>query len=317
MFPGLGDLAERQREAREKVLGVRELRYFLTLAETGNFGRAARDLNVGRAAISLAVRKLEQGLGTQLLRRHGRGVTMTAVGASLRDRLQTVLHLLAAPLDDAAANSVPSGISFAVPMESDALVTPLLSAFRARWPDVKLTVREGGGADLEEWLLCRRVDLALLRDPPALPEIEIRPVLTERLGLVASVHSNWVQEARPLSLRELAGNSLVLPDPSHWIRRRLEIAAQQHGIRLSPNLQVNSTSLIKTIVRGALGYTILPSSSIRDDVARGILAFRAIRQPELTSTCAIAFHRGAPLSLVPNIAEMVRDVVAAQVGGRA
>jgi LysR family nitrogen assimilation transcriptional regulator len=293
---------------REKALGLRELRYFLRTAETGNLGRAARDLNVSQPAISLLVRKLEQGLGAQLLVRHGRGVTLTAAGAELRDRLKTVLQLLASPLDDVAANSVPPSLSFGVTAESSAMVSPLVSAFRARWPEVKLAVLEGNGADLEEWLLGHHVDLALLQDPPALPEIEIRPVLTEHLGLVGSVHSPLVQEARTPSLSELATESLILPDSSHWVRRRLEIAAQRCGIRLSPMVQVSSTALVKMMVRSALGYTILPLSSVQDEVARGALAFRTIRQPQLTSTRAMALHRAAP-SAVLALADMARDVI--------
>jgi LysR family transcriptional regulator, nitrogen assimilation regulatory protein len=75
-FPVLADPATRQSEAREKALGLRELRNFLSVAQTGNLGRAARDLNLSQPAISLQLRKLEEGFGTPLLLRHGRGVTM-------------------------------------------------------------------------------------------------------------------------------------------------------------------------------------------------------------------------------------------------
>jgi LysR family nitrogen assimilation transcriptional regulator len=313
-FPILADPTLRQSEAREKALGLRELRYFLRVAQTGNLGRAARDLNVSQPAISLQLRKLEEGFGTQLLLRHGRGVTLTAAGASLRDRLHSVMQLLASPLDDAAAGSAPTAISFAGPTESVApLMAPLVMAFRSRWPEVILDVREGSGADLEEWLLHRHVDIALLLDPPSLPDIEIRPVLTENLGLVAPVHSHLVSDAQPISLRELAGDSLILPCPSHWIRRRLEIAAQQCGMRLNPVLQVNSTALTRVMVRSGLGYTILPRSCVQDDIAHGALAFRTIGQPQLACTRVIAFHHAASNTLVPAFADMACDAMAALV----
>src|SRR5215471_13425016 len=93
-FPVAKDPASLHSEAREKVLGLRELRYFLSVAQTGNIGRAARDLNVSQPAISIQLRKLEEGFGAQLLLRHGRGVSLTPAGACLRDRLQTVMQLL-------------------------------------------------------------------------------------------------------------------------------------------------------------------------------------------------------------------------------
>ena len=142
-------------------------------------------------------------------------------------------------------------------------MTPLALAFRSRWPDVTLDIREGNGADLEEWLLHRHVDLAILQDPPALPDIEITPMLTESLGLVAPVHSHLVADTRPMSLRELGGDSLILPGPQHWIRRRLEIAAQQSGMRLNMVLQVNSIALAKVMVRSGLGCTIFRAALCR------------------------------------------------------
>ena len=221
------------------------------------------------------------------------------------------MRLLASPLDDAPAEPMPSTICFAVPAETSApLMTPLALAFRSRWPDVTLDIREGNGADLEEWLLHRHVDLAILQDPPALPDIEITPMLTESLGLVAPVHSHLVADTRPMSLRELGGDSLILPGPQHWIRRRLEIAAQQSGMRLNMVLQVNSIALAKVMVRSGLGCTILPRSFVQDEIACGALAFRPIGQPQLTCTRAIAFHRAASNTLVPAFADMACDAMA-------
>src|SRR5579862_5309190 len=144
-FPVLRDAALLQSEAREKALGLRELRYFLSVAQTGNLGRAAQLLNVSQPAISLQLRKLEDGLGTQLVLRHGRGVTLTAAGTCLRDRLQTVLQLLSSPLDDSDPEALPSTVSLGVPAEAGApLVAPLARMVRERWPDIALDIREGG-----------------------------------------------------------------------------------------------------------------------------------------------------------------------------
>ncbi len=88
-------------------------------------------------------------------------------------------------------------------------------------------------------------------------------MLTESLGLVAPVHSHLLADTRPASLRELGGESLILPGPQHWIRRRLEMAAQQSGMRLNPVLQVNSTALAKVMVRSGLGCTFSRAASCR------------------------------------------------------
>lgn len=311
-FPVVTAAALQQCEAREKALGLRDLRYFLSVAQSGNVGRAARDLNVSQPAISLQLRKLEVGLGTQLLLRHSRGITLTPAGARLRDRLQTVMHLLASPLDEGEAEPAESRVTFAIPTElSVPLVSPLAAAVRSRWPDVTLDVREGSGADLEEWLLNRHVDLAVLQDPPTLPDIEIAPILTEDLGVVVPARSPLADTIRPLSLRDLAGETLVLPGRQHWIRRRMERAAQHAGVRLMPAVQVSSSALAKVMVHNGFGCTVLPRSCVQDEIARGAVVFRPLAYPSLASTQAIAFHRAASNSLVPVFAEMARSLVVA------
>lgn len=310
-FPVLRDAASLQSDAREKALGLRELRTFLSVAQTGNLGRAAQVMNLSQPAISLQLRKLEDGLGTPLLLRHARGVTLTRAGACLRDRLHTVLQLLASPLDEGGAEPVVDRVSLAVPAEAGTpLIAPLARTFRERWPDVTLDVREGNGAELEEWLLHRHVDLAVLQDPTPLADLTVVPMLSEDLGLVAPVHSHLAQERKPLNLRELAGETLILPGSQHWLRRRLDHAAQQCGVRLSPVLQVNSAALTRMMVRGGLGCSVLPSSAVHEEVALGALAFRPIGRPPLTCTSAIAFHRAASNTLVAAFAAMARDVVA-------
>ncbi len=314
-FPARVPAVPLQSDTRERPFDLRELRYFHSVARTGNFGRSARELNVSQPAISHQVRKLEEGLGTQLLVRHGRGVALTPAGACLRDRLETVMRLLASPLDeDVATVTVPGSVSLAVPAEAGPLLAaPLVRAFRARWPDVPLDIREGSGSELEEWVLHRRVDIAVVQDPPVLPELEVSPILTESLGLVAPVHSRTAEDAGPLRLRDLIGESLILAGPQHWIRRRLDSAAQQYGIRLVPAMQVSSVASTKVMVRNGIGCTILPLTAVQDEVTRGALAFRPISHPPLTSTCALAFCRQAANAVVVEFAELAREAMTALV----
>jgi LysR family transcriptional regulator, nitrogen assimilation regulatory protein len=305
--------ASLQSDVKERSLDLRELRYFHSVARTGNFGRSARDLNISQPAISHQLRKLEEGLGTQLLVRHGRGVMLTPAGACLRDRLDTVMQLLSSPLDEGTAGaSVPGSLSLAIHAETGPLlVAQLANEFRARWPDVALDIREGSGTDLEEWVLHRRVDVAIMQDPPKLDELKVTPVLKESLGLVISVGSSAIGDSRPLRLRDLDGQSLILPSRQHWIRRRVAAAAQRYGLRLEPILQVDSVASTKAIVRNGLGCTILPLTAVQDEVARGVLAFRPIVHPELVSVCAIARHYATAAPIVATFADIAHQAMTA------
>jgi len=301
-----------QSETRERAFDLRELRYFYSVARTGNFGRAARELNISQPAISHQIRKLEEGLGTQLLVRHGRGVMLTPAGGRLRDRIDAIIQLLSTPLTEGAAAAAATGsISLAVSAEiAPLLIAPLAKQFRARWPGVALHVREGTGADIEQSILNHRVDMAVTHDPPNLPELDVTPVLSESLGLVVPVHSAAAQDGRPVRLREIAGEALILPGSEHWICRRVETAAQRYGLRLDRRLQVNSVASTKAMVRNGLGSTILPLISVQDEVSRGVLAYRPVSHPELLSHCAIVCRRAAP-PIVADFVEIARGTMTA------
>lgn len=291
------------------ALELRELRYFAAAARAGNLGRAAQELNVTPPAISQQLRKLEDALGTQLLIRHGRGVTPTPAGACLLERIDTVLRLLHAPLEADLASAPPHGtVSFAVPAEiGAALVAPLLAQVRRRWPAVTLDLRESVGDGLNT-LLAGHVDIALLQDPPDLDELLVEPLLTEGLGLVASPRDALAESSLPLRLRDLAQVPLILPNPRHWIRRLLVKAGFQRGVRFDAVFQVDSVAMTKEMVRNGLGCTILPAAAVRDETARGALVFRPIAQPALSTIHAIAFRRMAAPA-VRDLAQVMGDAI--------
>jgi LysR family nitrogen assimilation transcriptional regulator len=292
------------------ALGLRELRYFAAAARAGNLGRAAQELNVTAPAISQQLRKLEDELGTQLLIRHGRGVTPTPAGACLLQRIDVVLRMLNAPLDPEPASDATGGtVSLALPAEiATLLVAPLVAQVRRRWPGITLDLQESAGGGTESRLLCGQTDIAVLHDPADLDELQIDRLLTEGLGLVVSPRDALAASSLPLRLRDLAGVPLILPNARHWIRRLLAKAGFQRGVRFDPVFQTDSVSITKEMVRNGLGCTILPAVAVRDEVARGALVFRVLEQPAVSAGCAVAFGR-VVAPVVRDIAQVVGDAI--------
>jgi LysR family transcriptional regulator, nitrogen assimilation regulatory protein len=291
---------------------LRELCCFAIVAHSGSFGRAAREQRISQPTLSRQIRDLEDALGTQLLIRHARGVTLTASGSCLLDRLDTIMHLLDAPLQAEGEAAVHGTVSLAMPGEVAPLLgPPLIAAFHGRWPHVTLDVKEAASGTLEAWLLNGRVDIALVQDPPELDELRVEPLLSENLGLVAAPRSRLGDSDAPVRLRELAGHKLILPRAHHWIARRLASAAFQRGVRIEPVYEVDSLALIKEMVRGLLGCTVLPCMAIRDELARGSLVFRPIEQPTLCATHAIAFRQTTTAPRLRGFVGVIGDVVMA------
>jgi LysR family transcriptional regulator, nitrogen assimilation regulatory protein len=297
-----------------RALELRDLRCFHSVALTGNFGRAARELNVSQPNVSYQVQKLEQELGTQLVIRHRRGVTLTQAGSCLMERLGVILDLLNAPLEPAAAERTSGTISIALPPELVPLLAPqLLEECHERWPHLTLAIQEGVSASLEEWVLDRRVDVAVLQDPPALDELTIEPVVSERLGLVSGMRTIRLEGTDSVWVRQLAELKLILPHPRHWIRRSVETAAFRRGIVLNQVEQVNGVALIKEMVRDGSRHTVLPFAAVRDEVARGTLSFLPIDHAPLLTVHAIASRSGgAPAPFVTAVSRLLRDVMSSQ-----
>jgi LysR family nitrogen assimilation transcriptional regulator len=293
-----------------KSLEMRELRYFHTVVLTGNFGRAARALNVSQPNISQQVLKLERDLGTQLLIRHRRGVTLTRAGFLLMERLDAMFALLSVPLEQALMAEQTTGIiAVALPAESAPLLAlKLLEECRRRWPNVKLAIREGTSASLERWVLDRQVDIGVLQDPPPIDEFYNEPIVTERLGLVCDVRTMGSDSAAPIRVRELAGVNLILPEPRHRIRRLIERAVFQRGVVLDQVQQVDGVSMIKEMVRNGLGCTVLPFVAVREEVARGSLYFRPIEHNPLLVTHGIT-TRNNMAPFVGDIRNVLRDAM--------
>jgi LysR family transcriptional regulator, nitrogen assimilation regulatory protein len=304
-----------QATATRRALELRDLRGFHSVARTGNFARAARDLNMSQPNVSYQVQKLEQELGIQLLIRHRRGVTLTQAGSRLLERLEVILHLLNAPLEPAVTSERPIGtISMALPPELAPLLVPrLLEECQELWPDVTLAINEGTSASLEEWVLDRRVDVAVLQDPPKLDGISIEPVVTERLGLVSGVRTIRLEGTDSVRVRQLAELKLILPQPRHWITRAVENAAFRRGIALNLAQHVDNVALLKEMVRDGSGHTILPLAAVDDEVARGTLSFLPIDHAPLITIHAIAWRSGAePAPFVAEVARLLRDVMSNQ-----
>jgi LysR family transcriptional regulator, nitrogen assimilation regulatory protein len=305
------------REMASRVPELRELRYFRSVARTGNFGRAARELNISQPTVSHWVHRLEEQVGRPLLVRHGHGVTLTPAGSSLLERLDVIMHLLALPLDETQASealfSSPTlGIS---PEAAPIIISSLMERSAARRPGPSFAVVEAVSAKLEELLLSRRLDMAVLQDPPALESIRTEPILSDPLGLVVSARSALAQLTGPVHLRQLAELPLLLPDPMHSVHRKLESAGFQRGIRLKTLMHVDSPSVAKEMVRKDLGYAVLPSIAMQDELARGEMVFIPIDKPNLSVVHAFAYRDDATASHVMEFAKEIRAVMAERVRG--
>jgi len=285
------------------------------IARVGSVSRAARELRVAQPALSRQVAKLEDELGTALFVRHGRGVRLTSAGAQLLERAEIIINLVAQTGERVQASSdrLSGHIALGLPPAVGVWVAPpIAEVFHDRWPAVTLHIREGLSSSLQEWLLDRRVDVALVYNQTPLEAFDIRPLCSEAMVIVGPPGESLIDRrcGEPLRIRDLAELPLIVPGFPHANRRVLEQAAVQHGVHLRIVLEVDSVTLTRALVRRGLGYSVLTYTAIQEAVERGELRALPIERPAIRSTVALATLREQRASrLVRAMSEVVGDKV--------
>ena len=285
------------------------------IARVGSFSRAAAELYVAQPALSRQIAKLEEELGTTLFVRHGRGVRLTSGGAQLLERAEMILNFVAQTGEHVRASTdrLSGHIALGMPPAIGVRVSaPIVQAFRARWPAVGLHIREGLSSSLQEWLLDRRVDLAIVYNQPALEAFDVMPLCSEAMVIVGPPDDTVIERrgGEPLRIRDLAELPLIVPGFPHANRRVLEQAAVQHGVHLRVMLEVDSVTLTKALVNRGLGYSLLTYTAIQEEVERGDLRALPIERPSIRSIVSLATLREQRASrLVRTMADVVQEKV--------
>jgi DNA-binding transcriptional LysR family regulator len=204
---------------------LRHLRYFVAVAEESSFTAAARRVHVAQQVLSTQIRQLEDAVGTQLLERGPRGVTVTPAGKAFltaaRETLADLDRGVAAARNAARAvtGTLSVGISLAAGGDTR---TMLLAAFERAYPQVDVRLVTFDLTQPACGLLDRSSDVALLRPPVAAAGIELRQLDQESRVFVLPVgHPLTFHDT--LTLADVAGQSWVAAglatdgcDPAPW-----------------------------------------------------------------------------------------------------
>jgi LysR family transcriptional regulator, nitrogen assimilation regulatory protein len=168
-------------------LSLKQLRYFVAVADAGALSVAAETLNIAQSALSHHVGDMEAALGVQLLERSARGVALTASGQRLYEHAGAILTALErAEADVRTVAGMPSGpIAVGLCHRAVEVVSlPIMQETRRQWPDIRLTLVEGLSGGLIERVLSGELDFAVAYNPPPDRRLRSVAVLEEQLYLV-------------------------------------------------------------------------------------------------------------------------------------
>ena len=311
-------------------MNLKQLEYFVHVAELGSFSKAALVLDIAQPALSRQVRALEIELRETLLLRNGRGVSLTEPGKRLLEHSVGILQLVTRAREDmGATRDEPVGriVIGLPPSISRQLTLPLIDSFKRTLPRARLAIVEGLSAHVAEWIVTGRVDLGLLLNPEAQPSLDITPVLEEDLCLVerapkarakrgADAAGKPQRKGRqpstraPLRLTELPHYPLIVPERSHAIRRLLETQAALAGIKLDIAWEVSSIPSIIDLVSAGYGYAVLSASAVHASTRAADLKVRPVCEPRLTSVlCLAASAHKRPTPLTRHAGRLLTELV--------
>ncbi|MGL4249073.1 MAG: LysR family transcriptional regulator [Aeromonas sp.] len=245
---------------------LRTLRYFMAVVEKQNFTRAAESLNMAQPPLSQQIRKLEQTLGTPLLRRLTRSVEVTEAGASLYRDAREIVTLAEAAKQKvkriARGEQGALRIGFAGSTVLHPTVLRLLHDYRERYPDVALTPQEGAMPTLVKALHNDQLDAAILRLPCSNSQGFEHHLIEQEPLLIALPINHPMAEEGPIALTSLQQESFILfpREIGPGLHDGIMNMCLEAGFE--PLLGAVCPQVISTVgmVQAGFGVTLVPSS---------------------------------------------------------
>ena len=249
-------------------MDFRQLRTFSCVAELGSLSKASDTLRIAQPALSRQIKLLEHELRAELFTRNGRGMVLTEAGRVLLARTAGIVRQIDQIRDDiqSAAGS-PSGrvVLGLVPTVSCVLSARLARRTVETYPGISLCIVESYSGHLIEWLHRGEMDLAIIYGPPADLHLGIQSLGRDNVVAVGPRGSGLARK-KQVNMDWLLRQRLVLPSHSHGLRALIERAAAKRKMKLDVQLEADSFRVLTSLVEEGLGYTLLPPSSVRNEV---------------------------------------------------
>lgn len=282
-------------------MDIKQLKYFIAIAEEGSLSAASARLHVAQPSLSQHVIKVEQELGVTLIERSPRGIVLTESGQILLKHARDICSSMDVCRESVRqSGGVPKGeVSFGLPSSiSMVLSVPLAETVRIELPEVKLRAIEAMSGFIKTWLEDQSIDLGFLYEVGDLKHCDIRKLLSEDLHFYAAP-DNWPlasEPGTPVALADIQMLDLILPSQHHGLRQTIERYTKASGKTLHVVMEMDALSQIKELVVRGSGYTILAPPAAHDRVSRGELVTSRIVEPVMSRSIYLVRNLEKPLS---------------------
>jgi len=288
---------------------LRHIRYFLAVAEEGNFTRAAARLGIGQPPLSQQIRDLETEIGAMLFHRVPHGAELTAAGAAFLPEAKA--SLAAAEKARLAAQSANRGetgrlsLGFTASSAFNPVVSTTIRRFQARWPDVQLSLTEMNTLGLMQKLEHGELDATFFRPGLDDPDGVRLKRLPDEPMVVALPASHALAKRKTLPLALLAKEPFILFPRLVGLSLYDDVvrACREAGFELKVAQEAPQISSVVNLVAADLGVSIVPASISQIKLAG--VAYRPIEGPPAVARLALAVLRSQRSPVTENLMSLL------------
>ena len=274
---------------------MRQLRYFLDIAQTEHLTQSAQNLFVTQSTLSHGLRQLEQELEIQLFDRLGRGLRLSQAGAAFRVHAARALQeieagrMALADMTGLQSGALTVGV---IPTFLHTLVPATVAAFSMAYPRVNIVVRDLRAGPIEEQLVEGLLDVGIAFHPTQREEIETEPLFEERMQLVVN-RAHPLARRRSLALKGLAQVSLAMLPRAFATRRLIDDSLREVGVQPWVRVEMESVEGLIDVCRWGELACIVPERAARQ--APDMQAIQ-LHSPQMVRHAGILWRRGASRS---------------------
>lgn len=247
---------------------LRQLKYFVKIAETLNFSEAAKSLCVTQSTLSQQIKQLETELCTPLLARSSHKVQLTEAGEYILEHARKTIHeseVCIEKIRDLNNLSVGS-LSIGVTYSFSPILTETLQSFMKLYPNIKLNIFYKPMSELMDMLKARDIDFVLaFRPSTTFDDVESHILFQNHLAVIAGTNHPLAAKEK-VSMDELARYSLALPAKGLQARNAFDrVLAHHEHLRLQVKIELNEVNILLKLIRNSMLVSVLAEASIHNE----------------------------------------------------
>jgi len=293
-----------------RELTLRSLRVFEAAASTSSFSRAAELMAMSQPAVSQQIRQLEEEAGLRLFDTHARPIQLTDAGRELLRHARAILAQVEVAADAMSSleGQFKGQIHLGVVSPAQYFAPAMLTAFRERYPQVRVKLSIAQRDTLLAQLAEHKLDLVIGGYPPAHAEVEAEAFARHPHVLVAS-SSHPLAHQPGLQWADLRQEPFLFREPGSSTRQFLEQLMMVQGLQVQTAIELQGPETIRQAVMAGMGISFMSAHVCQTEISHGLIRVLDVAgMPKWLDWCLL-YRRDRPLS---SVQQALREFVLAE-----